>query len=49
MGLLFSSLWSRLTSKTKEHKIVIIGNANAGKTTILYKLFVAVGEIRNCR
>jgi len=37
MGLLFSSLWSRLFGN-KEYKIVMVGLNNAGKTTILYKL-----------
>lgn len=39
MGILFSSLWSKLFSKA-EVKIIIVGLDNAGKTTILYKLFV---------
>ncbi|KNC48632.1 Arl5-family small GTPase [Thecamonas trahens ATCC 50062] len=38
MGMLFSSMWDRLKGGPKQHKIVIIGNANAGKTTTLYKL-----------
>jgi len=42
MGLLFSKLWSLLTSKA-EYKIVIIGLNNAGKTTTLYKLLL--GEV----
>lgn len=37
MGILFSALWSRITS-TAEHKICIVGLDAAGKTTILYKL-----------
>jgi hypothetical protein len=37
MGILFSSLWSKLFSKA-EVKIIIVGLDNAGKTTILYKL-----------
>ena len=38
MGLLFSSLWERVTGGKKQHKIVMLGRANAGKTTTLYKL-----------
>eukprot|EP00030_Apusomonadida_sp_AF-17_P001096 a179338_11.p1 GENE.a179338_11~~a179338_11.p1 ORF type:complete len:204 (-),score=52.34 a179338_11:121-705(-) len=38
MGLLFAKLWKRLSKAEVEHKIVMIGNANAGKTTTLYKL-----------
>ncbi|KAF7722852.1 ADP-ribosylation factor-like protein 5A [Apophysomyces ossiformis] len=39
MGIVFSSLWSKLFSKA-EVKIVIVGLDNAGKTTILYKLLM---------
>ncbi|OMJ70949.1 hypothetical protein SteCoe_30962 [Stentor coeruleus] len=37
MGFLFSKLWSRLR-RDRECKIMLLGLANAGKTTILYKL-----------
>jgi len=40
MGMMFSSLWKRLTATKRERKIVMIGNANAGKTTTLYKLLL---------
>lgn len=36
MGLVFSSLWQRLFG-SGEHKIVMVGLDNAGKTTILYR------------
>lgn len=39
MGGLLSSLWGRLFSSKKNFKILILGLANAGKTTILYHLY----------
>ncbi|XP_065314742.1 ADP-ribosylation factor-like protein 5B isoform X2 [Gordionus sp. m RMFG-2023] len=38
MGILFSKLWTYFTDK--EHKIIIIGLDNAGKTTILYQFLM---------
>ena len=40
MGFLFSKLFAKLFSEEKEYKIIIVGLHNAGKTTILYKLFL---------
>ena len=37
MGLVFSSLWSRIFGGG-QYKIVMVGLDNAGKTTILYRL-----------
>ncbi|KAI3647552.1 hypothetical protein MP228_007773 [Amoeboaphelidium protococcarum] len=39
MGILLSRL-SRLLWRNEEYKIVLVGLDNAGKTTILYKLFM---------
>jgi len=38
MGILFSKLWSLFGNE--EHKIVILGLDNAGKTTILYQFLM---------
>jgi ADP-ribosylation factor-like protein 5B len=38
MGFLFSKLWSLFSNE--EHKIIIIGLDNAGKTTILYQFLM---------
>jgi len=37
MGFIFSKLWRKLRGD-QEYKVVLVGLANAGKTTILYKL-----------
>lgn len=38
MGLLFSKLWGLFTNE--EHKVIIVGLDNAGKTTILYQFLM---------
>lgn len=42
MGFIFSKIWSKLRGD-REYKIVLVGLANAGKTTILYKM--SLGEV----
>ncbi|XP_057292844.1 ADP-ribosylation factor-like protein 5B [Hydractinia symbiolongicarpus] len=39
MGLIFSKVWSTLFGD-KEHKVIIVGLDNAGKTTILYQFLM---------
>ncbi|ELU17810.1 hypothetical protein CAPTEDRAFT_2859 [Capitella teleta] len=38
MGLFFSKLWGLFTNE--EHKVIIVGLDNAGKTTILYQFLM---------
>lgn len=39
MGNLFSQVWSKFFKSKKEYKLLIVGLANAGKTTLLYRLY----------
>ncbi len=36
MGFVFSKIWSLFNNE--EHKVIIVGLDNAGKTTILYQM-----------
>ena len=36
MGILISKIWQRIFKHKNEYKILILGLANAGKTTLLY-------------
>ena len=38
MGGVFSSLWNKFFKSNRVYKISILGLANSGKTTLLYKL-----------
>lgn len=42
MGGFFSSIWGKLFNTQKEFKILIQGQANAGKTTLLYRLHMGL-------
>ena len=39
MGGLFSSVWNKLFKSNKTFNILILGLANAGKTTLLYQMY----------
>lgn len=37
MGIFLSKIWDKFFGSGNEYKILILGLANAGKTTILYQ------------
>ncbi len=39
MGSLLSSIWGKLFKSDKNYNILIVGLANAGKTTLLYRMY----------
>jgi len=39
MGMLISRTWNKLFFSNREYKIIIVGLAGAGKTTMLYQLY----------
>jgi GTPase SAR1 family protein len=39
MGSLLSSIWGKLFKKDRDFQILIVGLANAGKTTLLYRMY----------
>ena len=44
MGYYLSKMWKRLSGQKDELiKVIVVGLANSGKTTILYKL--SLGEV----
>jgi len=44
MGFFLSKLWKKVSGQSDDPiKVVIVGMANSGKTTILYKL--SLGEV----
>ena len=44
MGFVLSKIWKKLSGQKDDPiKVVIVGMANSGKTTILYKL--SLGEV----
>lgn len=39
MGSMFSSMWSKIFKTSRAFNILILGLANAGKTTLLYQMY----------
>lgn len=48
MGSMLASIWGKLFRSDKSYSILIVGLANAGKTTLLYRMynnFLQVGHL----
>ena len=45
MGGLFSSMWNKLFKTNKSYNILILGIANAGKTTLLYQMYFLLTQV----
>ena len=39
MGSILTSIWGKLFKSDKAFSILIVGLANAGKTTLLYRMY----------
>lgn len=40
MGSILGSIWGKLFNSEKNYNILIVGLANAGKTTLLYRMYL---------
>lgn len=40
MGGFFSSMWNKVFKSNRNYNILILGLANAGKTTLLYQMYL---------
>ena len=40
MGLVFTKVWNKLFKRNNQYKILMLGLDNAGKTTILYRMYI---------
>lgn len=40
MGSMLASIWGKLFNSQKNYNILIVGLANAGKTTLLYRMYI---------
>ena len=45
MGGFFSSVWNKLFKSNKTFNILILGLANAGKTTLLYQMYASLTQV----
>ena len=44
MGSILTSIWGKLFKSDRSFSILIVGLANAGKTTLLYRMYFIVHE-----
>ena len=42
MGSILGSIWGKLFNSEKNYNILIVGLANAGKTTLLYRMYFSL-------
>lgn len=45
MGGFFSSMWGKLFKSNRSYNILILGLANAGKTTLLYQMYHSLTQV----
>ena len=45
MGGFFSSMWGKVFKSNKTFNILILGLANAGKTTLLYQMYLSLTQV----
>jgi stage III sporulation protein SpoIIIAA len=49
MGGFFSSMWNKVFKTNRNYNILILGLANAGKTTLLYQMYLSCNAGRSAK
>lgn len=47
MGLVIAKVWNKLFKRETQYKVLMLGLDNAGKTTILYRMFMTILYLLN--